>query len=234
MRDRLRLRFRKGDDLRFLSHHDLMRCFERFLRRAEIPVARSQGFNPHPKLIFALSLPLGVIGLQEVAELDLEPETLRTLSVEEIHRRMSEHAPPGLEILSVQQIFSRKAAQVRSLCYRLSPLSSERLAELAPRLKERLDSETILIRRAPKQKSPTPSKEDLTPLPGNEINVRPFVRDLRVTEDGLEMELWLTPQGTARPMELLELLGLVEALEQGALLQRAWLELTDELPSTEK
>ena len=71
-RDKMRFRFRKDGALRLLSHHDLMRCFERMLRRAALPVRQSQGFHPKPRLIFALSLPLGVIGCEEVAELELE------------------------------------------------------------------------------------------------------------------------------------------------------------------
>ena len=61
-RDKVRIRFRKDGSLRLLSHHDLLRTFERMLRRANLPYHRTQGFHPHPRLVFALSLPLGVIG----------------------------------------------------------------------------------------------------------------------------------------------------------------------------
>ena len=60
---KVRLRFAKGGSLRWLSHHDLMRAFERMLRRAALPFRRTQGFHPHPRLVFALSLPLGVVGV---------------------------------------------------------------------------------------------------------------------------------------------------------------------------
>src|ERR1700749_5052019 len=73
-RDKVRLRFRKDGSLRWLSHHDLLRTFERMLRRAELPFHSTQGFNPHPRLVFALSLPLGVVGRAEVAELELDEE----------------------------------------------------------------------------------------------------------------------------------------------------------------
>src|SRR5436189_6229805 len=70
--DKVRLRFRKSADLRLLSHHDLMRTFERMMRRAALPFRRTQGFHPHPRLVFALSLPLGVVGRAEVVELELD------------------------------------------------------------------------------------------------------------------------------------------------------------------
>src|SRR5713226_2035588 len=74
VRDKVRIRFRKTGDLRFTSHHDLMRCFERMLRRAGLPFHSTEGFNPKPRLIFAMPLPLGVNGTQEVVELELDAE----------------------------------------------------------------------------------------------------------------------------------------------------------------
>ena len=68
---KLRLRFAKRGDLRLVSHHDLMRCLERMLRRAQIPMAMSQGFNPRPKIVFALALGLGIEGRREVVDLEL-------------------------------------------------------------------------------------------------------------------------------------------------------------------
>ena len=85
VRDKVRIRFRKSGDLRLVGHQDLVRCFERMLRRAELPFHCTQGFNPKPRLMFALSLPLGIIGCEEVAELELDAE----LPDEEIHARLS-------------------------------------------------------------------------------------------------------------------------------------------------
>lgn len=72
VRDKVRIRFSKTGELRWISHHDLMRTFERMLRRAAIPFHSTAGFNPKPRLVFAMPLPLGVIGLQEVADPELE------------------------------------------------------------------------------------------------------------------------------------------------------------------
>ncbi len=81
-RYKYRLRFRKGGDLRLVSHHDLMHVFERMLRRAGLPIAQTQGFHPQPRMVFALSLALGIGGANEVIELDLtevlEPAALQT------------------------------------------------------------------------------------------------------------------------------------------------------------
>src|SRR5262245_34024195 len=87
-----RIRFRKAGDLRLVSHHDLMHVFERMLRRADLPCVSTQGFHPHPRITFALSLALGIVGCAEVVELELAGP----LSAEEVHKRLARHAPPGL------------------------------------------------------------------------------------------------------------------------------------------
>jgi radical SAM-linked protein len=85
VRHKVRIRFQKAGDLRWVSHHDLMRCFERMLRRAALPFASTEGFNPHPRLVFALSLALGVVGREEVAELELTEE----LPPDEVRQRLA-------------------------------------------------------------------------------------------------------------------------------------------------
>src|SRR5215467_8701258 len=103
--DKVRIRFRKGGDLRLVSHHDLMRTFERMLRRAALPFRSSEGFHPKPRFVFALSLSLGIVGCEEVVELELsEP-----VPAEEVHARLAAHTVPGLEVLSVRRVQSRRA-----------------------------------------------------------------------------------------------------------------------------
>ena len=68
---KVRLRFAKRGDLRLASHHDVMRCLERMVRRGAIPVASSQGFSPRPKIVFALAMGLGIEGRREVVDFEL-------------------------------------------------------------------------------------------------------------------------------------------------------------------
>jgi radical SAM-linked protein len=224
-RYRVRLRFRKGRDLRLLSHHDLMRTFERMLRRADIPFRRSQGFHPKPKLTFALSLPLGVVGCAEIADVELS----RQLPVEELSRLLREQAPPGLEIHSVEYVDTRRTAQVRRLCYRIA-LPPDRVPAVRQRLAELAAATELWVER----KRP----------PARRVNLRPFLSELRLAEPdhpeereetspqgggpALEMELWLTREGTARPEEVLGLVGLRDLVEAGVVLERTWLELFED------
>jgi radical SAM-linked protein len=153
-RDKVRFRFRKAGALRLLSHHDLMRCFERMLRRAALPVRQSQGFHPKPRLIFALSLPLGVVGCEEAAELELE----EILPPEEVRDRLVRQAPPGLEILSLRRIDFKASAQIHSLTYRIA-LPADRIADATRRAAELLAAPECWLER----KRPTPRRVDLRP-----------------------------------------------------------------------
>lgn len=212
-RDKVRLRFRKAGALRLLSHHDLLRTFERMLRRAAIPFRRSQGFHPHPRVVFALSLPLGVVGREEVVEIELD----EAVPPEEVRERLARTAPPGLEVLSARRIGPRDGAQVRGLTYGVA-VPAGRVAETARRVAEVLAAPECWVER--------------TRPPRRRLDLKSFLKGLRLesSDSGafLEMELRLTPAGTARPEEVLEALGLKDLLDAGAVLERTRLELEDE------
>jgi radical SAM-linked protein len=242
IRDKVRIRFRKGGDLRLVSHHDLMQCFERMLRRAALPFHSTEGFNPKPRMAFALSLALGVAGLEEVLELELDA----FLPPEEIQARLSEHAPPGLDILSVRRIDRRTRAQVRRVCYRL-PIPPERLAGLPDRVAALLAAPRCIVQRFRERRLGW-DKENETEgkaatfasgagsdrrQPPRSLDVRPYLRGLRLADGALEIDLWVTPTGTARPEEILLLLELSDLLEAGAVLERCTLELHDETSATD-
>jgi radical SAM-linked protein len=206
----VRIRFRKGGDLRLVSHHDLMRCFERMLRRADLPYHSTQGFNPKPRMAFALSLALGIVGSQEVLELELDAD----LPPEEVRDRLARQAPPGLDILSVKRIDRKSRGQVRRVTYRVA-VPPERAAGLPERTAALLAAPECWIERTRPQ--------------NRRLDLRPYLHALRVLPGALEMDLWVTPNGTARPDEVLGLLGLSDLLEAGAVLERTRVELHDEM-----
>lgn len=92
---RIRLRYTKRGRLRFTSHRDFQRAFERALRRAEVPMAYSAGFTPHPKVSYANAAPTGTGSEAEYLEIALtahrDPALLRGL--------LDESMPDGLDII---------------------------------------------------------------------------------------------------------------------------------------
>jgi radical SAM-linked protein len=209
VRHKVRVRFRKGGDLRLVSHHDLMRTFERLLRRASLPFRSSEGFHPKPRFVFALSLPLGIVGCEEVVELELD----EPMPAEEVHARLAARAVPGLDILSVRRVESRRAAQVRRVTYRV-PLPPGREAELPERTAAVLAAPACPVERTRPEKK--------------QIDLRPYIDQIRPMPGALEMDLWVKPSGMARPDEVLGLLGLQDVTESGAVIERTRMELEDE------
>jgi radical SAM-linked protein len=106
MTQRLRLTFAKTEAMRFTGHLDLHHTWERTFRRAGLPLAYSQGFNPHPRLNLASALPLGFTSECEVIDVWLEQE-LATKQVEEALRPA---LPPGLQLLDMQVVDEHKPA----------------------------------------------------------------------------------------------------------------------------
>jgi radical SAM-linked protein len=205
--DKIRFRFRKADALRLISHLDTMRCFERMLRRASVPFRSTAGFHPSPRLVLALSLPLGVVGDREVAELELTSEH----NVQAITNRLADVAPPGMTILGSSAIPMKVTASPRRIVYRASIPSgrSDAVRDAALRL---LESEKVWVERT-------------KPKPRG-LNIRPYLRSITVTDRTVDFDLWVTNGGTARIDELVRLVGLDEIETE---LSRTELELHDEV-----
>jgi radical SAM-linked protein len=206
---KVRLRFAKRGDLRLVSHHDLLRCVERTLRRAELPIAHSQGFNPRPKIVFGLALALGIEGRNEVVDLELS----EALAPAEVLQRLTSASPRGLDWLEASALAPGQAApKVESVLYELGvPMDHHeatrcRLASLL----------------ASTQWPYTRHRDDRDVA----IDVRPFLLGAELDPLGiLRFRLQITNNGTARPEEVVDALGLRALLEQGAVLARTELEL---------
>jgi len=97
---RLRVTFARGELLRYITHLDLMRAWERALKRAALPVTFSEGFTRHAQIALAAPLPVGATGEGELMDVFLEA----ALAPEEFARRLRAQTPPGLEIRSVDEV----------------------------------------------------------------------------------------------------------------------------------
>lgn len=103
---RLRITFSKGDSARYISHLDVARAWERALRRAGMPVAYSQGFHPHPKIVFAAALALGYTASAEM----LDVVFARPMPPRQVIRGLRPQLPAGLEVVEVAPIYLRAPA----------------------------------------------------------------------------------------------------------------------------
>ncbi len=196
---RYRIQFAKTAPLRFISHLDLHRTWERTLRRAEVPLAYTQGYNPHPRINIGAALPLGCTSQGDLMDVYLEQEW-DTAPLEVSLRRA---ASPGLEVQRVDRISSDEPALQRIVCaaeYRVVLDAGVSLEALQSKV------DTLLACQAlPRERR------------GKSYDLRPLIRHLQVERGGgdqppaLRMQLVAREGATGRPDEVLESMGLEPA-----------------------
>lgn len=97
---RLKIKYKKGSVVKYLSHRDLMRAMQRAIRRADIPMLYSQGFNPHMKISWGQALKVGATSEGEEAILQLEGH----IKPQDLMAKLNKTLPPGLEIIEANLV----------------------------------------------------------------------------------------------------------------------------------
>ncbi|MFA5374229.1 MAG: TIGR03936 family radical SAM-associated protein [Dehalococcoidia bacterium] len=126
---RLRVTFSRGEELKYLSHLDVMRLLERALRRADLPLAYSQGFSPHAKISIAAPLPLGVTGERELMDIFIQ----RRISPYLVQKNLASQLPKDMSIASVIQVPADAPSlqsQVRRAEYRVEVATDKSADEI--------------------------------------------------------------------------------------------------------
>ncbi|MFH1639057.1 MAG: TIGR03936 family radical SAM-associated protein [Chloroflexota bacterium] len=97
---RLRIRFTRGEEVKYISHLDITRLWQRAFQRADVPLSYSQGFNPHPQISLAVPLPVGVTSQAEL----MDALCTRFVSPHYFTTSVNRELPRGIEILQVYNI----------------------------------------------------------------------------------------------------------------------------------
>lgn len=192
---RLRIRFTKLGKVRFLGHRDLARVWERTLRRAELPVAYSEGSSPRPKLAFGLALSTSYESDGEYLDVDLAPSD-SPLQLAALPGRLSALLPQGIDVTAVCEVSRSEPSlqQAVTSCSWLIDVVDVSVTEAATAVDRALAAPHLMLTRERKGKQVT---DDL----------RPYLLDLSVigptpTGARLAAELGTQPR-TLRPAELL-------------------------------
>lgn len=159
--------FTKGPEVRFVSHLDLQRLFQRAFRRAKLPLAYSQGFNPHPLVSFATALSVGMTSRGEYLDVTLT----REMTPEEFISAVSAELPKGVEIVRAADMGeSRKSltSAMRSARYSSSVRFAEPVTKdaLEAACRDLLSGEIVVMKKTKGGIKPT--------------DIRPMVRELGV------------------------------------------------------
>ena len=162
---RIQITFAKQGPLRYTGHLDLHKLWERAARRAQLPLAYSQGFHPQPKMNIAAALPLGFSSRCEVMDMKLEHE----IQLEGLRDKLQQTLPAGIQVLSVESADERAPAlqtQVASAEYQVTLTGSVDASELKRKIDSVMEAESIIRERRGKTYDLRPLIEGLaiTPL----------------------------------------------------------------------
>lgn len=189
---KVRVKFAKQGAMKFIGHLDIMRYFQKAVRRAGIDVAYSEGFSPH--MIMSFAAPLGV-GVTSTAEyFDMEIQT--PMSSKEAVKRLNDTMAEGMEVLSFRKIPDGKAnaamALVAAADYQVTfrenmePVGNWK--ELVPAFMEQ--PEIRIVKKTKKNEK--------------EVDIKPYIYDMQVSEGGIFLQLAAGSVKNTKPELVLE------------------------------
>lgn len=177
----------------FLSHLDLLQAWQRILRRAKIPVAMSQGFNPHTKIAFGPARPVGVESLREYFDVELQQE----MEIEEFTERLGASLPEGIHLEDVKpiQVGEKSITALIAVANYSVWVEESATVGIENRITALLAKEEIAYLK-------TSPKGDKT------VNLRPGIFVLDWDGERFFMQLLAGNSGHVRPEEVLSCLGI--------------------------
>jgi radical SAM-linked protein len=196
---RLRLTFAKKAQIKYISHLDLALAWERALRRAEIPLAYSQGFNPRPKMQIVSGLPVGTTGRAEIMDIIIT----RPVPIDQTLTRIQTALPAGIELHTLEEIPLKSPTLqhlLRQAEYAVTVETDLSSKELAGRIETLLAADKIIQVRQRKGRA-------------EEFDLRPWLHELRLEslangQAHLHMCLTAGQFGNLRPADVLKALEL--------------------------
>ena len=191
--------FQKTETVRWLGHLDILRTFERAIRRAELPIAFSSGFNPRERLTFASALSTGVTGGAEPAILELTAE----VSPDRILDSLNAALPPAIRVGACEEI---PESGSRDLLNALDRADYEVVCSYPPETAAQAIEDAIEAILAASQVQITREREGKTKC----LDIRPLIYHLQLASDSpvpdrvlLEMRLAVGENGNARPSDVI-------------------------------
>ena len=182
--------FEKGERIRHIGHLDIQRSVQRGLRRSGLPVAYSNGFNPHILITFASALSTGACGKREIMDVTMAEE----VSPEEFLEKMNRAMPPEMQLREARTLDQKHPALMASLRaakYDLLIRDAEQAEKLAAAIPAMMARETVTAMR----KTKTALKE---------CDIKPLIYDLKAEGQHILATLTLTEREACEPGMLIE------------------------------
>jgi radical SAM-linked protein len=194
----MRIRFSRGEEIKYLSHLDLIRLWQRALNRAGIPLYYSKGFNPHPQISMALALAMGVTSEAELMDIMLD----KFMSPHTFTTALSRQLPRGISIDGVYntpQTIPSLQSQVRQAEYAVAISTDKTATDIESAINTLLDKETLPWQH---QRDTGPHKYDLRTLVDDL-----WLIDCRGGRCTIGMRLRSDSGGSGRPEQVAAALG---------------------------
>lgn len=194
----VRLRFTKQGKIRFTSHRDVARLFERAIRRLRLPISYSEGFSPRPRIAFGLALSVAHESDAEYLDIDL----VTPIDLEDLPSRLCAALPDGLTVVAAEHIEPGSASlqEAISSCRWLIEVLDASPSDVTAAVSALLDADELPLERQRKGKTTV-------------VDVRPCVLELEVlgpTNDGVQLAAMLSNESVSlRPSEFIGALSTV-------------------------
>ena len=149
----LRLQTTKIGKIRFASHRDIAKVWERSLRRAEIPLIYSEGFSPRPKIAFGLALPTGAESECEYLDFHLDDKRYEACRIKSIPEELTNFLPEGIEITGMVRMQGKYVSLQQSVTSTIWDIEVQENKQLVDAWAEEiLSSDQLVIERTRKGK----------------------------------------------------------------------------------
>ncbi len=191
---KIRIKFSKKGNMKFIGHLDVMRYFQKVMRRAEVDIAYTEGFSPHQKMSFAAPLGVGLTSDGEYVDIEVNS----TDSSEDMVKRLNSVMVEGMSVISYKELgensenaMSCVAAADYTLAYREKYMPNMTMAEIADKLSEFYAKNEILIIKKTK-------KSEM------EVDIKPMIYKIGVNGSEIFMQLATGSSANLKPELVME------------------------------
>jgi len=197
------MRLKKNGHAKYLSQREFLNIIEQSVRRANIPIVFSEGFNPRPRLSFTTALPLGISSADEIIYFYLS----EWLGPNEILQKLSKVLIDGITVSSVEPIRQNISG---SFCveYKITPLNDNATEEIihltSDKIKNWISQPSQIVQR------------DYINKNSKKVNIKDYVQRIELKDGYILLNIKITNEGTARPDEVILSLGLSGSLQDGS------------------
>ena len=197
------MRFTKKGKAKNLSHRELLTFIEQAIRRADIPITFSEGFNPRLGLSFSTALSLGISSDDEIMSFQLS----QWLSPNEILQKLSKVLINGITVSSIEPVRQNISGPF-CVEYKITPINDNAVREIIhltdDKIKNWLSQPSQIVQR------------DYINKNSKKVNLKDYVQKIELKDGCVLLTIKITNEGTARPDEVLLSLGIKENLKNGS------------------